>query len=64
MISDVDAKLANKNGLFDEDAHNAKREVLLKRAALAKKRIEAQTKAQEDSLQRKPNFERLEDGKL
>ena len=46
MVSDVDRKLGDQttqviSGLFDEDAHNAKRQILLKRAAEAKKRIEA-----------------------
>ena len=41
MISDIDQKLANKNGIFNEDEHNLKRQILLQRAADAKKRIEA-----------------------
>ena len=45
MISDVDDKLQTSTqsgimGLFDEDSHNAKRQLLLQRAAEAKKRIE------------------------
>ena len=67
MISDVDTKLqkgaaTSNRGLFDEDAHNAKRQVLLQRAAEAKRRIEAQNAVQ--SLQKKPNFELIEDCKL
>ena len=47
VLSEVDSKLSKGkttviSGLFDEDAHNAKRQILLKRAAEAKKRIEAQ----------------------
>ena len=48
-------------GLFDEDSHNAKRQLLLQRAAEAKKRIEQQNAVQ--SLQKKPNFELMEDCK-
>ena len=44
MITGVDSKLSKdvNSGLFDEDAHNAKRQLLLQRAAEAKKRIEQQ----------------------
>ena len=73
MISEVDVKLqtggaqtsSNNNnynqGIFDEDAHNAKRQLLLHRAAEAKKRIEAQNTVQ--NLQKKPSFELIEDCK-
>ena len=42
LISDIDAKLANKNGVFNEEAHEMKRRLLLQRAEEAKRRIEAQ----------------------
>ena len=61
MISDIDLKLANKNGIFNEDEHNLKRQILLQRAADAKKRIEAQNKL--EGLSKKPAYEMIEDCK-
>lgn len=64
LISVIDAKLANKNGVFDEEAHEAKRHLLLQRAAEAKRRIDAQTlKNEKASGTNKTAFEHLEDCK-
>lgn len=62
MIRQVDEKLMSKQGLFiDEDAHNAKRQLLLARAAEAKKRLDDEAKKQ--GTQKRPSYEILEDGK-
>ena len=71
LIFDVDNKLANKKGLFYDDEHEAKRQILLQRAAEAKKRLEAQQKAalQAKDVGNSPpakraNFELIEDCKF
>ena len=54
-------------GLFNEDAHNIKRQILLQRAAEAKRRIDAMNARQDhnsnDALAAKTSFELLEDSK-
>ena len=47
LISDVDQKLVSRKGLFADDEHEAKRQILLARAADAKKRLEESKAAAE-----------------
>ena len=66
MLNNVDQRLQqNNNGLFDEDAHNVKRQMLLQRAAEAKRRIDAMNAQQQnaDGLAKKTSFEMLEERK-
>ena len=66
MLNKVDQRLQqNNNGLFDEDAHNVKRQMLLQRAAEAKRRIDAMNAQQQnaDGLAKKTSFEMLEERK-
>ena len=66
MLNNVDQRLQlNNNGLFDEDAHNMKRQMLLQRAAEAKRRIDAMNAQQQnaDGLAKKTSFEMLEERK-
>ena len=41
MMQEMDDKLRGRNGMFDEDLHNKKREVILKKAQNAKASLNA-----------------------
>lgn len=66
MVALIDERLKSKVSTFEMDEHNAKRQILLQRAAEAKKRIDAQNNElnKKDALTKKTIFEQFEDRKL
>ena len=63
MVKETESKLSSyRNAMLEEQAHEAKRQQLLERAAIVKKRMEAQGRAGEESV-RKSRFDVMADRK-